>query len=122
MGDFKLDTSGQVIVNQTRIMWSDLGPGTQGFTEAVISALIDHEMERARRAYGRAFVSMPPLGWDFSDLAPETLARIMEIAPSRPGATAEDGVIFWREQQEGQFEGFPPLTVYLGDDGKVRFQ
>lgn len=68
----------------------------------------------------------------FSELAPETLARIIadceawrrefagrtaETSADRPNMGGE----FWRIRQEGKRSTFPPLTVQLGDDGKVRF-
>lgn len=68
----------------------------------------------------------------FSDLAPETLAAIRKdcsaiVALYQPhiegriGASAGEG--FWLGRQLGHYatDGFPPLTVTLGDDGKVRF-
>lgn len=63
----------------------------------------------------------------FSDLAPETLARIMEdcerFADLHGNATtAQTAAIFWRNRQAGGYPSFPPLTPFLGDDGKVRFQ
>jgi hypothetical protein len=85
------------------------------------------------------YVATPrPLG--FSDLAPETLARIMEDCEriqTRPisathnwGTNTLAGKMFWRDRATGfaglgleprirYSEVFPPLTVYLGDDGKV---
>lgn len=69
----------------------------------------------------------------FHMIAPETLARIIADceafkAPVRwRGATDKTGGRFWKERQRGLFarhagQRFPPLTVSLGDDGKVRFQ
>jgi len=65
----------------------------------------------------------------FSDLAPETLARIMEDC-ERFGAMCEanlwliQGNEFWIMRQRGDLtdKDFPPLTLYLSDDGKVRFR
>jgi hypothetical protein len=64
----------------------------------------------------------------FSDLAPETLARIIadcavELFP-RDGDDdlRDEGVAFYEERQERlRSPAFPPLTVQIGDDGKVRF-
>jgi hypothetical protein len=66
----------------------------------------------------------------FSDLVPETLARIMEdcaalhkMWPSHQ--SIGHGGAFWKERHRyGSVisQHFPPLTVYIGDDGKIRFQ
>lgn len=127
MTEFQLDTSGVVCcapftaahlaLGRTRVVWSDLSPLAQGSLEALLRQLAQQSGPWTPREGWR------DTHWPgFSDLAPETLARIIEICPGRQGATVEDGATFWREQQEGQFEDFPPVTVYLGDDGKVRFQ
>lgn len=67
----------------------------------------------------------------FSDLAPETLARIMEdcaamLSAMRAVRLSDEGADLgrkaWEERQAGNWAGFPPLTVILSDDGKVRFQ
>lgn len=74
----------------------------------------------------------------FSDLAPEALARIIAdceayLSTARRAVSddAKWGRNFWRLRQAGGYGAeraggfrkgrFPPLTVQLGDDGKVRF-
>lgn len=63
--------------------------------------------------------------------APETLARVMEdcgrmvdvllpIDPSK--ASAVLGAKAWTLRQAREWPDFPPLTLSLGDDGKVVFQ
>lgn len=90
--------------------------------------------------YGLKAPLCPPCGqyfaesdfpvWTFSDLAPETLAAIRkDCAAANDGKwlgyrdTAGCGAMFWKERQQGFLNGdgpkFPPLTVSLGDDGKV---
>lgn len=113
---FQLDTSGRVIIEvseafETYYEWSDLSPFTQGYIEALFE-------ERFQ------------FGGGFSDLAPETLARIIAdcesarpryVIPGYPGGP-ESGRTFWIDRQSPEhIHGFPPLTVQLGDDGKVRF-
>lgn len=114
---FQLDTSGSVgIVTAApqggsycqTIWWNNLPPFTQGYIEALMAPL-------DIRVYG------------FSDLAPETLARIMaDCDVARTWAwsiSAPDflGREFWRLRQEGRYgDRFPPLTVTIGDDSKVR--
>lgn len=111
--EFKLDTSGDVGGKS----WSDLSPFAQGYTAPILEAV----------------------GAPFSDLAPETLARIIADCEYVVGVErghdrhvsrcADEGASLWRKRQSplagGQPEpayGLPPLTVQLGDDGKVRFQ
>lgn len=68
------------------------------------------------------------LGTDFarfSNLASETVVRIREDcarfqhswgAHNNPAKLARN---LWAKRQEGAYPDFPPLTVYLDDDGKV---
>lgn len=132
---FVLDTSGEVHCpgffhkfSRIPVRWSDLDPFTQGYVEALLRAANDV----AWPAYG----SKPPppsiLDVRFSDLAPETLAAILkdcadfyggEVKPL-PGSfnqsTAMDGRLFWIVRQDGGYPvKFPPLTVFLGDDGLI---
>lgn len=134
MGAFQLDTSGSVRRPQANVdsagranwLWSDLTPFTQGYVEALL------------RSLGWSDANGEPGGHKdyaaFSDLAPETLARIIEDCTEFTGRaftfaeTAEAGSQCWAMQQarwpgySGQavLRGrFPPLTPYLGDDGKV---
>lgn len=123
------DTSGGVFVTATPAegdrmgyRWSDLSAFTQGYVEAMMATAnetLSYNPKHPFRANG------------FSDLAPETLARIIAdcegfLSVQEPSsaafrASAETGGIFWRNRQAGGYPTFPPLTVQLGDDGKVRF-
>lgn len=151
---FQLDTTGHVVnvgdgtnaARQPILFWTDLDAFTQGYVEALF----------ARNAGGL----FRPLGFaKFSDLAPETLARIIadceafRLTPAFVGLAAKI-VLMDRELQNAGAEffhvrarmedychgfkagdwpqftteplniaarAFPPLTVQLGDDGKVRF-
>lgn len=128
---FQLDTTGHVVnigegtnaARQPILFWSDLSPFTQGYVEALFSDVGGTPAE----GFGRCCLSA--LGCAFSDFAPETLARIIadcERASKRLAShCATGGASFWRMRQRGDFVGglfvWPPLTVQLGDDGKVRF-
>lgn len=109
---FSLDTSGHVadpIGAPIRVyFWTDLSPFVQGYTAPILEA-----------------VEAP-----FHKLAPETLAAILkdcearELAEPRAYNAAgqrQMGAWFWRARQEGYLVASPPLQVYLGDDGLVRF-
>lgn len=81
----------------------------------------------AQRLYRAEELELP----GFADLAPETLARI--IADCEEWRSTDRDVYsndwesagrgFWamRQSEVGEVPAFPPLTVQLGDDGKVRF-
>lgn len=128
MTTFKLDASGTVMMTtcspsnlptarRSPVHWADLSPFTQGYVEALF-----HDFTNALEV-GHSY-KQPA----FSDLAPETLARIMEDCEACENevmaAYPEDrrrkaGAWFWSERQAGKMGAFPPLTPYLGDDGKV---
>lgn len=133
MADFNLDTSGDVRTRwDMAVQWQQLSPFVQGYVEALFAS-----MERAET--GRPALPWPSNGsgnlWGvgFSDLAPETLARIIaDCEGARDGYRAANtkacGASFWagRNDPAGCWrylvtDGFPPLTVRLGDDGRVRF-
>lgn len=119
---YTLDTSGAVYVQSAHITdrnskvakrWSDLSPFAQGYIEAL-------------------FAERFQFGVAFSDLAPETLSRIIAAcgrcesglrALGIQNVHVWSGYNVWLLQQAGSLaeHGFPPLTVTLGDDGKVRF-
>lgn len=95
------------------IAWADLDAFTQGYIEAM-------------------FLSFGHTRCGFRHLSPEALARVIadceawrgqfygrthSLSKDRPDMGRE----FWRIRQEGKRSTFPPLTVQLGDDGKVRF-
>lgn len=130
---FQLDTSGvvgpmpgwakPVPTSNRNIYWSDLSPFTQGYIEALLVSFGHYCVENN----GDLFVS-------FSDLAPETLARIIADCevwfgewvqhPNNAAVRKDDqteGGRFWAYRQASEMTQFPPLTVHLGDDGKVRF-
>lgn len=131
-----LDTSGEIdcprlyndgpcICGKNR--WGQLTSFTQGYVEALFASIPNE----ARTYEGFAARGHRPIA--FSDLAPETLARIIAdcaaFVKEYPGWDHRDGGrLFWASRQGGatgwpayMSEGFPPLTVLLGDDGKVRF-
>lgn len=127
---FQLDTSGTVpFAGGTLgvISWEGVGQRAGAFTQGYIEALLANGCEPVgrRAAYHPSVKTLA-----FADLAPETIARVIadcravlsrwsEITP-----TPEMGAEFWTRRQSGYLRplGFPPLTVQLGDDGKVRFQ
>jgi len=109
----------------THAAWSDLDPFTQGYVEAALQGDARHETP------GAVSFHRPVKGWAFSDLAPETLARIvedcskfrsLEVGPYRQNTTL-CGRAFWELRGSTvrvvATTAFPPLTAYLGDDGKV---
>lgn len=142
--------------------WDRLSPFVQGYVEAMIADLYKPEARgwswshahggyirdnhRKPQTTGNRWDDFPSdvdaaEAWDidgvgnlptFSDLAPETLARIIADCVEREDGwrysnilirkdDATEGSLFWRERQMGASTAFPPLTVQLGDDGKVRF-
>lgn len=136
---YQLDTTGIITLppvdggSPAPIAWSNLSPFAQGYIEALFAS-IGGKLEIV------PFMGMrpEPFAVGFSDLAPETLARIiadceaMVEAGGLPYHFAGTG--FWSGRQAGNWTkaqpaekylkavpAFPPLTVQLGDDGKVRF-
>lgn len=134
MTDFTLDTSGAVEIPTTvpwtpsheahagpvRIVrWPDLDAFTQGYVEALLKNLIVDQQTNSR---GETIHEQDA---GFSDLSPEALAMILADCAawhkSHPGSTRRaHGQRLWTERQLGTLDRFPPLTVSLGDDGKVR--
>lgn len=127
MSGFKLDTSGGVRVPDALLgeprerssewRWSDLSPFAQGYIEAAFESV---EWPDPAEGFG-------PSGTPrFSDLAHATLAAMLEDCERwkcqfpRVGAQ-EDGMAFWvlRNAQFVRRSNFPPLTLYLADDGKI---
>jgi len=97
--------------------WADLDAFTQGYVEALLANLL---VERDTDSKGQTLSER----WAaFSDLAPETLARIIaDCGAAEPSPnTVEHGRSYWKHRQRGEFASSRPLTVQLGDDGKVRF-
>lgn len=144
---FQLDTSGTVagyaltpadVCNTpSTIRWLDLDPFTQGYVEALFAGVWG---ATSINPHTRKCTQQP---LRFSDLAPETLAAILKdcaevqatMANLEPKVTnnRQRGMQFWAGRQFGfhmrwslhQMEmvrRFPPLTPYLGDDGKVHLK
>lgn len=118
---FQLDTRGAVdgvltsYGDPLSIMWGELTPFAQGYVEALLAdALLLFN------------VATPP---KFTSLAPEALARIIAdceegrkiFAKIGPSTQSGKGRQFWSDRQDEMIRRFPPRTVQLGDDGKVRF-
>lgn len=123
--DRSLDTSGSVSLPRSpqsvirNHLWSDLSPFEQGYIEGIA-------MEKSW-VDGR-------VSFAFSDLAHATLAAIRRDCASFKNIAeglgvkkldAAEGRNFWvgRNQSHGWAPtfaaAFPPLTVTLGDDGKI---
>ena len=105
-----------------------------GFTQGFIEAAFASEWPRLFSEFVAKGMSEPE-GHDdavvpeFSDLAPETLARFMEncerVQRSKRAYrfTPEGGARFWADQQDGKMPvAFPPLRLYLADDGLIRIK
>ncbi len=133
MTAFTLDTSGEIVLPYPHLhpwprgyRWEDLTPFTQGAVRAAIAGIPG------------PFVGIwtPDRGPGFSDLAPETLARIMEDCerakatldsyPGRPDLEERQGREFWASRQtEGPHHWanavvrYPHVTLYLADDGMI---
>lgn len=114
---FTLDTSGVVPAcgsSRPRTpywperRWTDLSPFAQGYTAPILEAV----------------------GAPFHKLAPETLELILKDCEQQATVYTDrkpdrlDGQIFWdgRKNHVLRPYGFPPLTVTLSDDGKVRLR
>jgi len=97
--------------------WSDLSPFMQGYIEALFAD--DATQDAIMDEHGR-------VRHGFSDLAQETLKRIVADCESAAksfgkGATSADGRRFYHLRQSGVNDLWPPQTLQLCDDGKVRF-
>lgn len=130
MTTFQLDTSGSVLLTLPpndvfkHVFWTDLDPFTQGYVEALLR---DIRWPDPAEGFGPSSSVVR-----FSDLAPATLARIMEIVAAHnarykvaikgsPEAQRLAGAGLWRGLQAGSLQswGFRPQTPYLGDDGLI---
>lgn len=133
MSGFELDTSGVVAFshematrNGWRIhtRWTDLDPFTQGYIEALFVGSFRDGTHAVLPSHMQGdSVRMWRVG--FSDLSPEALALILrdcEAYRRQYVLPWYDGAEFWRGRQSGEIPArfFPPLSVTLGDDGKVR--
>jgi len=123
MSAFTLDTSGRVECAASFqpigwTIWPDLSPFAQGYVEAIFASLLAVREAGA----GKHFIN-----YGFSDLSPETLALILRDCEAWRSCypavenEAKAGAAFWelRTKQFVKRPDFPPLTPYLGDDGKV---
>lgn len=134
---FELDTSGFVhgwvqphgerkgYAGPNRFSFDDLDPFTQGYVEAALTWAAERfsfEFKRDRVRHAQ-----------FSDLAPETLARIVEDCAKALADWQQEnqnapeyGARFWKDRQADHLNGmeprFPPLAAHLGDDGKIYFK
>lgn len=152
---YALDTSGTVHAvpggpakqgthHPVDLDWCDLSPFAQGYVEAmartnyeaVALSPSDNDGDGQCKHCGRNNAgaedgpcsdTCPRQNIHFSDLAPETLSRIiadcdaMERHLRRERMTTTGGRA-WELRQSGFWpKTWPPLTVQLGDDGKVRF-
>ena len=124
------DENGQVIAGGLAWFWHTLDPFMQGYVEALFADL--------RQGYAHVCDDAnDTLLKGFSDLAPATLARIVEdCAKARVrfpgwGFRALQGRCFYEDRQSGfaeeahrswLIERFLPLTPYLADDGKVHLR
>ena len=137
MSAFTLDTSGAVhgVVasdgDLCAVLWPDLTPFAQGYVEAMFTSL-PGRWNDGQPTIRVGLQLVQRVG--FSDLAPETLAAIRkdcadwQLAVRGLIANTEGwGRSFYDQRQTGwkmwptrDFgDRFPPLTVSLGDDGKV---
>lgn len=116
MSAFTLDTSGFVPKPGPDPMswmtphhwgWNALDPFTQGYIEALLTAFWNTVLYATR---------IKPRG--FRDLAPETLAAILKDCADPPKFMTS-GAQLWEMRQLNNLARFPPLTPYLGVDGKV---
>lgn len=129
MTAFTLDTSGRVLAAPNAphaapaYCWSDLNAFRQGYVGAALDEANATVWPDGRR--------IGALDLGFRHLAPETLAamvkdceRMMGFYASKP--SQGEGSLAWAYRQHGKFLQFPltadlkPVTLYLGDDGKVR--
>jgi hypothetical protein len=116
---FELDTSGYVEgspegVRTKRFWWHKLDPFTRDYVEALFAT--------ERPGYDDAGVGGHYV-CGFSDLAPETLARILEDCARYQrdcGLSGFGGSQLWAARQGGHLPtSYPPLTVSLGNDRRV---
>lgn len=98
------------------IWWNNLNAFSRGYIEALFASICPEEDG-----------SRPILQASFSDIAPETLARIIADCAAFPSwsgrcdHSSHGGEVFFAQRQRGQWpDSFPPLTITLGDNGKVR--
>ncbi len=128
MGDFTLDTSGEIVGEGGALIgrwgWPDLSPFAQGYVEALFADSV--HLIQGDEYDGLYWVPR------FSDLSPEALALILRdcaaaqiahplTADCDIAAHRRAGAQYWFERCVicEDRDGNPPLTPYLSDDGKV---
>jgi hypothetical protein len=133
MSDFQLDTSGAIEMRRDllangvpaepdRVVWPELTPFEQGYVEA----LLVEAWREIQGNFGR------PTGFPFCRLAPSALERTRKDCAARFSGWVEhpnntyvraddvvEGQRFWRDRQSGVCTDFPPLSVFLDNDGLV---
>lgn len=127
---FTLDTSGLVCFDGDEFTshcmgWPDLDAFTQGYIEALFASQPQPGWFTLTSygPVGRRYDDLVQKG--FSDLSPDTLARIIadcaRLTDGDTTLTVSNGRAAWglRNGDWGRVHGFPPLTVTLGDDGKI---
>lgn len=132
---FQFDTSGEVLMNRLAngrgepwrdveggarlcYAWRHLSPGVRGCIAKILEEFTE------ARPWKIADDGFEP---GFSDLHPDTLARIIadwerhsqRHALVGPWADIQIGRNFWSNRQNELSPNFPPLTFYLNDVGKV---
>jgi hypothetical protein len=125
-------TQGYVGVKRLQTAYRTFDPDNGSLREVTgyvhISA---SKVATAQRLYRSDELDAEPTA--FSNLAPETLAAILKDCTAvlqivdlyaDPKKARDQGTVFWTARQNGRWElrGFPVLTPYLGDDGKVRLR
>jgi len=140
-GTFTLDASGEVFWNSPEghsLEWSDLSPFVQGYIEAALRSQVRVDHTGQEQPFFLAIRSPGITRWrrvGFRHLAPDTLAAILKVCerattndpprwqvPADSPKMAEHGRYFWQDRQMGRHSDFPPLTLSLSGDGKVRME
>lgn len=131
---FELDTGGVVRISarpfgggsdMMEVRWSDISPFEQGYVEGMLSGPV--MMTTAQLVTRGDTTGFARFG--FRDLAPSTLAAIRKDCSEAvtklrrfdlwETEDADAGRRLWIERQAGNLADFPPLTLSLGEDGKV---
>jgi hypothetical protein len=123
MSAFTLDTSGVVAATKDHqhptkmngFIWPDPSPFAQGYVEAALRE------NSVRPTISKAGARFKPA---FCDLAPVTLAAILKDCEVLASVgefenDSECGDHTWKVRQAGRWPNFPPLTLYLADDGLI---
>lgn len=127
MTEFSLDTSGAVQAPSIAVpgilswwVWSDLDQFEQGYGRAAILAI---RCPDPSEGYGPSS-SVIRFDW----LTPEALVTILKDCANARATlgyadTQEAGETFYMHRACGALSGdFPPQTIYLDENGKVRFR